>query len=156
MNDYIKKIRAKLGHGPIIVGTALVAVVNDRGEILLQKRRDYRKWGLPGGTMDLGESLEETARREVREETNLECGALEFVKLFSGKKIYHKYVNGDEVYGIIALFKTGDYQGDLKVDEIGESLDLQFFSSKQVFGEIDLMKVHRLILEEVKTQLSLK
>ncbi len=71
--SYIENLRNVVGHQPLIlVGTA-VAVINNEGEILLQKRRDG-VWGVPGGFMELGESTEEAGRREVLEETGLEIG----------------------------------------------------------------------------------
>lgn len=48
------------------------AVINDNNEILLSKRGDFGTWGLPGGRLDKGELLPDSAVREVYEETGLE------------------------------------------------------------------------------------
>lgn len=56
------------GKQSFILPTASVIVVDADGNILLQHRSDNGYWGLPGGAMELGESFEETARREVLEE----------------------------------------------------------------------------------------
>jgi ADP-ribose pyrophosphatase YjhB (NUDIX family) len=50
-----------------------VAVTNDAGEILLIRRSDNDNWALPGGAVDLGESLSQAAIRETREETGVDC-----------------------------------------------------------------------------------
>ncbi|MDQ7036164.1 MAG: NUDIX domain-containing protein [Anaerolineae bacterium] len=49
-----------------------VAVINEKNEILLSKRGDFGTWALPGGRVDSGELIHESAAREVREETGLE------------------------------------------------------------------------------------
>jgi ADP-ribose pyrophosphatase YjhB (NUDIX family) len=50
-----------------------VAVVNDAGELLLIRRSDNDNWALPGGGIDLGESLTQAAIRETREESGIDC-----------------------------------------------------------------------------------
>jgi 8-oxo-dGTP diphosphatase len=65
--------------------TVGVVLVNERGEILLQLRdaiptiTDPGRWAVPGGGQDPGESLDETARRELLEETEYILGKLELV-----------------------------------------------------------------------------
>nr|WP_280525574.1 NUDIX domain-containing protein [Neobacillus mesonae] len=57
-----------------------------------------------GGAMELRESLEQTAKRELFEETGLKVKNFRFVDIFSGKDLYFKYPNNDEVYNIICIF----------------------------------------------------
>ena len=45
--DYIKNLRKKVGHEPLILNFAGGVLVNDQDEILLQKRSDFKSWGLP-------------------------------------------------------------------------------------------------------------
>lgn len=56
-----------------IVPSVNVAVTNDAGEILLIRRADNDNWALPGGAVDIGESLAQAAVRETREETGVDC-----------------------------------------------------------------------------------
>jgi 8-oxo-dGTP pyrophosphatase MutT (NUDIX family) len=56
-----------------IVPSVNVAVTNDVGEVLLIRRSDNGNWALPGGAVDLGESLTQAAVRETREETGVDC-----------------------------------------------------------------------------------
>jgi ADP-ribose pyrophosphatase YjhB (NUDIX family) len=56
-----------------IVPSVNVAVTNDAGEVLLIRRSDNENWALPGGAVDLGESLAQAAVRETREETGVDC-----------------------------------------------------------------------------------
>ncbi len=69
---YVEELRKIVGHRPLILVGAVVLVINENGYVLLQQRTEpYGKWGLPGGLMELSESPEETAYREVYEETGI-------------------------------------------------------------------------------------
>ena len=70
--DYIKNSRKKVGHEPLILNFAGGVLANDQDEILLQKRSDFKSWGLPGGAMEFGEYAQETCVRESLEETGFE------------------------------------------------------------------------------------
>lgn len=127
---YIRELRKLVGHRPLILPGAVVLIFNDEGQLLLQHRSDGG-WGLPGGLMELGESLEETARREVKEETGLDIGRLKLEGVFSGEEYYLKVANGDELYSVTTVYSTQDYMGELVSDEL-ESIDLQFFNLHQL------------------------
>jgi ADP-ribose pyrophosphatase YjhB (NUDIX family) len=49
-----------------------VVVANDQGEILLIRRTDNDNWTLPGGAMDIGESIKDAAVREVKDKTGFD------------------------------------------------------------------------------------
>ena len=49
-----------------------VVIIDGQGRILLERRSDNGMWGLPGGSIEPGESVCDTALREVKEETGLE------------------------------------------------------------------------------------
>ncbi|MGR9049587.1 NUDIX hydrolase [Halobacillus faecis] len=132
--DYVKELRKEVGTRPLILPGAVVIIENDQQEILLQHRKDGG-WGLPGGLMELGESLEETARREVKEETGLQLGALELLDIFSGEEYFFKVSNGDELYSVTAVYKANEYVGKLEVD-VEESRDVSFFSMKKIPADL--------------------
>jgi ADP-ribose pyrophosphatase YjhB (NUDIX family) len=68
--DYNHDPTAPAANSLVPGGSALV--VDDEGRILLQRRADSGNWALPGGTMDIGETLGATVVRETREETGLD------------------------------------------------------------------------------------
>ena len=123
---YIENLRKAVGQAPLILVGVAVAVINERNEILLQKRADG-KWGVPGGFMELGESTEEAGRREVFEETGLKIGSLNLVGVFSGKQHFVKLPNGDEFYPVTVAYICRDIEGGhLKADG-QETTEVRFF-----------------------------
>ncbi|MBT2705392.1 NUDIX hydrolase [Bacillus sp. ISL-35] len=134
--EYIAELRKLAGHRPLILPGAVVMVFNEKDELLLQLRSDGG-WGLPGGLMELGESLEETARREVMEETGLIIGNLKLEGVFSGADYYLKVANGDELYSVTTVYSTREYDGILEIDE-HESVDLKFFHLEHLPKDLQL------------------
>ena len=124
--SYIKDLRKYVGHEPILTAGVGLLVFNNENEILMQLRTDYNQWGFPGGSMELGESFEETAARELKEETNLEIDDLELIRVLSGKDTYREYPNGDKLYDITAIFVIKKYHGELKIND-DESKKLAWF-----------------------------
>jgi ADP-ribose pyrophosphatase YjhB (NUDIX family) len=66
-----------------LVPAVNVVVVNDASEILLIRRTDNGKWALPGGAIDLGESVAQAAVRETLEESGIECAITGIVGIYS-------------------------------------------------------------------------
>lgn len=123
---YIEELRAIVGHRPLLLTGVGVGVLNEKDEILLQKNFDG-KWGIPGGFMELGESTEETGRREVLEETGIQVEHLELVTVVSGEQTYTKLKNHDEYYSVTIVYMTKDIVGGtLKPDGI-ETTEVGFF-----------------------------
>jgi ADP-ribose pyrophosphatase YjhB (NUDIX family) len=127
MTGYIQQLRAMVGHTPLILVGANVLILDDRGRLLLMHRADTGDWGLPGGFMEPGETVEEAARREVREETGLEVGRLALLGVFSGPEFYFEYSNGDQVFGVAVAYVADAFDGELRGDA-SESLELRFFA----------------------------
>ena len=123
--SYISEIRRYIGHKPMLSAGATVVVLKDN-KILLNLRSDTNTWGIPGGALELGETLEQTATRELKEETGLAAEKFTLLHLFSGKDFYFKYPNGDELYSVAALYLAEGVSGELKISD-GESLELRFF-----------------------------
>ena len=79
-----------------IVPSVNVIVENDKGEILLIQRSDNGNWALPGGAIDLGESLTQAAIREVQEETGITCQITGLVGIYTDPKHIILYTSNNE------------------------------------------------------------
>lgn len=97
---YIAELRKLVGSRPLIMAGAGVLVLDGAGRLLLQKRVDNGLWSFVGGSMEPGETFEQTARRELWEEAGLEAGALRLLEVVSGPEFFYRYPNGDEVYNV--------------------------------------------------------
>ena len=130
MSDYIKWIRGKVGTDTIILNFAGACVTNDKGEILLQKRsKNDNIWGLPGGALEIGESIEEAAKREIKEETGLDIKIEYLIGVYS--KYLFEYPNGDKSQSICYFFKGISIGGDIYIDN-KETFDLKFFAKNSL------------------------
>ena len=125
MSDYIKWIRSKVGKETIILNFSGACIINEDGEILLQKRSEHDDiWGLPGGAVEIGESIEESAIREIKEETGLDISIEYLIGVYS--KYFTEYPNGDKAQSICYFFKGNVTRGDLNIDK-KETFDLKYF-----------------------------
>lgn len=79
---YIMELRKLVGPRPLIMAGSCVLVFNEEGHLLLQKRTDSLDWGTLGGSMEPGESLEETAARELYEEAGLRAESFKLISIF--------------------------------------------------------------------------
>ena len=79
-----------------LVPSVNVVVVNDAGEILMIRRTDNDNWAVPGGAIDLGESVAQAAVRETREESGIECEITGIVGIYSDPKHVILYTSNGE------------------------------------------------------------
>jgi ADP-ribose pyrophosphatase YjhB (NUDIX family) len=80
-----------------LVPSVNVVVANDQGEILLIRRTDNDNWALPGGAMDLGESISEAAIREVKEETGIDIEITGLLGIYTNPRHVIEYTSNGEV-----------------------------------------------------------
>ena len=99
MADYLDELRKKTGHMPLLIPHSVVVLINEKNEILLEERSDDGYFDFPGGAIDLKETMEEAAARELYEETGVIADELELLKVYSGEITHYVYFNGDEIYG---------------------------------------------------------
>lgn len=113
-----------------LVPAASVVVVDDKGRIVLQRRRDNDKWALPGGVMEIGESIAECARREVREETGLDVDITGIVGLYTDPKHVFAYDDGEVRQEFSICFRATITGGSITVSD--ESHEVQTFAAEDI------------------------
>ncbi|RYP88672.1 NUDIX domain-containing protein [Nocardioides guangzhouensis] len=90
-----------------LVPSVNTIVTNDQGEVLLIRRTDNGNWSLPGGGIELGESVAEAAVRETREETGVTCEITTLVGIYSNPRHVIEYTSDGEVRQEFTIVLTG-------------------------------------------------
>jgi ADP-ribose pyrophosphatase YjhB (NUDIX family) len=94
-----------------IVPSVNVAVANDADEILLIRRSDNDNWALPGGAVDLGESLSQAAIRETLEESGIECEITGVSGIYTNPRHVVLYTSNGEVRQEFSIVLTARATG---------------------------------------------
>ena len=101
-------------------------VLNERRELLLQRRSDNGQWGLPGGSVEIGESVTEAIQREVEEETGLRVEVVRLVGVYSDPKLQVvRYPDGQVIHFINTCFECRIVGGRLRT--CPETVELAYF-----------------------------
>ena len=114
--SYLDWIRSKVGSRKIFLVFASAIVGDENGRILWQRRGDFGWWGLPGGVLELDETLPQCAVREVKEETGLDVEPTQLVGIYSSPDFDVVYPNGDEVQQVSVCFACRVTGGALRAD----------------------------------------
>lgn len=124
--DYAKNIRKLVGDTPLILGAAGAIIEDSDGKILLVKRCDCGKWGVPGGLMNFGETIEQAAVREVKEETGLDAECVELLGMYTG------YLSRDGLsQPLTAIFTARAVGGELYCD-LKETAEIGYFGRDEL------------------------
>lgn len=122
----------------IFVGTGIL-LINDENRVLLACRADNGQWSLPGGSLEIGETLEECIVRETREETGIiikECD----IHLNSAKSILEPIIkNGREIFVVSVTYWTKKY------DDIDMQIDSREFTKYSWLSYKEIQTINELI-----------
>lgn len=148
--DYMRELRRQVGSRPLIMCGASVLIFDEQDRVLMLHRNDNDTWCFPGGAMELGESTEQTARREAYEETGLRVERLELFGVFSGEGMRYVYPNGDEVHNVDVVYRTNVYEGELRLDH--ENRAYRFFGFDELPERISppVLPVVRQLSDQVR------
>ena len=129
--------------GRLAVGTSAAIFDSQRSRLLLQRRSDNKRWCVPGGSMESGESLPEACAREVLEETGLQVVVRRLISVFSDPHWLIKYPDGNKLQFVILHFEAEKVGGDLILGE--ETIGLKYYSleesSKLIMHPIDRLRI---------------
>jgi ADP-ribose pyrophosphatase YjhB (NUDIX family) len=94
-----------------LVPSVNVVVTNGDGDVLLIRRSDNQNWAVPGGAIDLGESMVQAAVRETLEETGVDCEITGLVGIYTDPKHVILYTSNGEVRQEFSILLTGRATG---------------------------------------------
>jgi len=94
-----------------MVPSVNVVIENSRGQILMIRRSDNDNWALPGGAIDLGESMIDAAIRETAEETGIDCEVTGLVGIYTDPKHVILYTSNHEVRQEFSILLTARETG---------------------------------------------
>ncbi|MFY3792712.1 NUDIX domain-containing protein [Ureibacillus sp. MALMAid1270] len=132
--DYCENIREMIGNAPLIIVRPSVAIINNRGEILLS-RYSGATWGIPGGILQLNESVEDCIKRNVKDGIGIKINDLKLFGVYSGKELFTNPEEGEDEYHTVAIgYLCTDFEGELRPNE---NIEAEYFKLEQLPEEID-------------------
>jgi 8-oxo-dGTP pyrophosphatase MutT (NUDIX family) len=125
-DSYVGRLRALAGDRTLMFVGARAVLLDTAGHLLLIQRSDNRKWAMPAGAMELGESIADCVAREVWEETGLRARALTPFALQTGPAYTITNMYGDTYQLFTVVFRVDEWDGDLAT-VTDETTDAAFF-----------------------------
>jgi 8-oxo-dGTP pyrophosphatase MutT (NUDIX family) len=113
--EFVLDLRRKVGHQLLWLSTAMGAVLDEDGRVLLGRRADTGNWSLPGGIIDPGEQPADAAVREVFEETGVIAEPEALTSISVSPPI--TYGNGDQVQYLEYCFRCRAVGGTAHVHD---------------------------------------
>jgi ADP-ribose pyrophosphatase YjhB (NUDIX family) len=139
--DYYNDPNAPKANSIAVAVSAFIQ--DDDGRILMIRRTDNNLYSIPGGQLELGETLAEAAVREVREETGIECEVTGVIGLYSDPKHVIAYDDGEVRQEFSICFRATPVGGTLEVSD--ESREVLWV---EVQG-ISHMSIHPSIMKRI-------
>jgi len=134
---------------PAEIRPGVAAIIrNGQGEILLQRRSDNGLWGLPGGSVEIGESVRQAILREVEEETGLRIEVERLIGVYSDPAVQIvRYPDGNVVHYVSTLYACRILGGSLRT--CAETLELGYFDPGALPAQ--LVPMHRVRIADALT-----
>ncbi|MFD3509317.1 NUDIX domain-containing protein [Nocardia sp. NPDC058666] len=128
--DYYKDPNAPKANSLVPGGSVLVT--DDEGRILMQRRGDSGNWSLPGGVMEIGETLEQCAVRETREETGLDIEITGLLGIYTDPEHVIEYEDGEVRQEFAVTYLGRVVGGEIAVSS--ESTEVRFVRADELAG----------------------
>lgn len=142
--DYCENMREMIGNSPLIIVRPSVAIMNNQGEILLNRYKGGT-WGVPGGILQLNESVEECIKRNVQDDLGLTINSLQLFGVYSGLDLYTKPEDGEDEYHTVAIgYLCTDYEDEV-TSIANQAIEAEFFKLEQLPEETDTFIKNKLV-----------
>lgn len=127
-----------------MVPSVNVVVENDAQQILMIRRSDNDNWAVPGGAIDLGESMSEAGVRETHEETGIECEITGVIGIYTDPKHIVFYTSDGEARQEFSILLTGRYIAGQPTPS-DESKEVHWVAPEQLAG----LTMHRSMRQRI-------
>jgi ADP-ribose pyrophosphatase YjhB (NUDIX family) len=131
-----------------LVPACNMLVVNDAGQLLLQRRRDTGQWALPGGAQDFGETPSECAVRECKEETGVTAEITGLLGIYSDPGHIVKYADGEIRQEFEITLIGRQVSGEPTIND--EASEVAWFE----FSELGKLDIHLSMTRQIDAYLS--
>jgi mutator protein MutT len=128
--DRLEPLRAPVFSRPTPISAGDAAIIDDTGRILLIRRSDTRKWAMPGGALEVGETPAEGVVREVLEETGVRCQPVALVGVFDSR--FCGVVSRHHLYLLTFLCKPETGAAIAESSHAIEVLDVRWFAEDAI------------------------
>jgi 8-oxo-dGTP pyrophosphatase MutT (NUDIX family) len=119
-----------------LVPAVTAVVTDDQGRLLLIHRTDNNRWALPGGGIEVGESVSQAVVREVREETGIDVKITGLVGIYSDPRHVIAYDDGEVRQQFSLCFRARPIGGTLSGSS--ESTEVRWVP----VGELEALDMH--------------
>ncbi len=130
MSEYVKTLRAAMGHQRLLLPSVSALIYDDFGRLLLVRQRDGDAWSTPGGAIEFDETPADAVLRETWEETGLFVSVVRLFGVYGGPNFVVHYENGDEAQYVMIAFECAILSGALRCDGV-ETTDAQFWGADE-------------------------
>lgn len=115
------------------------AIFNEKGEVLLQRRKDVNKWCIISGHVEFGETVEAAILREIEEEINLKASIVRFIGVYSSPES-QTYIYSDKTVQYVTSYFEAKLSGKIPDNfSNNETQELRFFDPESIPDEMALI-----------------
>ncbi len=122
---------------------AVAAIIfNEKGEVLLQKRKDVNKWCVISGHVEFGETIENAILREIEEETDIKANIIRFIGVYSSPSS-QTYTYADKTVQYITSYFEAKLTATISPNfSNNETQELKFFSPDNIPSDMALINAN--------------
>jgi len=132
--DYWRRIRDAVGKETVIIPSAAGAIIREN-KILLVRHGMLKKWQIPGGLQEIGESIQQTVQREIKEELGLDLMADSLIGVYSQPKWTIEFPDESKLQQLIFFFLMEGEVSPISI-QTDEITAYQFFAPDDIPAEI--------------------